>query len=125
MADQSTTVVLGIPIPSTDPVFLGIVAIHVLFGMAAVIAGAAAMLSRKRRGRHSSRGTTYFWCLCGVFVTMSTLSFMRWPENAHPAPASPYPVCPEAQVKWGRYPGARTVRREMRRRNRFTLFSYF
>ena len=75
------TVVLGIPIPSTDPVFLAIIGVHVLFGLAAVIAGAAAMLSRKRRGRHSDMGTIYFWCLSGVFATMSALSFMRWAEN--------------------------------------------
>ena len=28
-------------------------------------------------------GTIYFWCLFGVFVTMSALSFMRWAENYH------------------------------------------
>ena len=76
-----TTVVLGIPIPSTDPSqFIGI---HVLFGLAAVITGGAAMLSQKGRGRHSNFGTIYFWCLFGVFVSMSVLSFMRWAENYH------------------------------------------
>lgn len=75
------TVVLGIPIPSTDPIFLAIVGAHVLLGLAAVIAGAVAMLSRKRRGRHSDMGTIYFWCLSGVFVTMSAFSLMRWAED--------------------------------------------
>ena len=84
MASEGTTVVLGIPIPSIDPVFLAIVGVHVLFGIAAVIAGAVAMLSRKGRGRHSNFGTIYFWCLFGVFVTMSALSFMRWAENVPP-----------------------------------------
>ena len=57
---------------------------HVLFGLAAVTAGAIAMLSNKgRRGRHSNWGTTYFWFLFGVFVTMSALSFTRWAENYH------------------------------------------
>jgi hypothetical protein len=41
------------------------------------------MLSKKGRGQHSNLGTTYFWCLFGVFVTMSALSFMRWAENYH------------------------------------------
>lgn len=82
MADENT-VVLGIPIPSTDPVFLAIVGIHVVFGLAAVITGAAAMLNKKGRGRHSDLGTIYFWCLFGVFITMSALSFMRWAENYH------------------------------------------
>jgi uncharacterized membrane protein len=83
MALENTTVVLGIPIPSTDPVFLAIAGIHVLFGLAAVIVGAAAMLSGKGRGWHSKVGTKYFWCLSGVFITMSVLSLMRWQANAH------------------------------------------
>jgi uncharacterized membrane protein len=81
MAGESTAIILGIPIPSTDPAFLAIVAIHVLFGIAAVIAGAIAILSRKGRGQHSNWGTIYFWCLFAVFVTMSALSFMRWAED--------------------------------------------
>jgi hypothetical protein len=80
---NENTVVLGIPIPSTDPVFLAIVGVHVFFGLVAVIIGAVAMLSKKRRGRHSNCGTIYFWCLFGVFITMSALSFMRWAENYH------------------------------------------
>jgi uncharacterized membrane protein len=83
MTDGNTTVVLGIPIPSTDPVFLAIVGIHVLFGLATVIAGAIAMLSTKGRGRHSRFGAVYFWCLFGTFVTMSALSFMRWAADYH------------------------------------------
>jgi uncharacterized membrane protein len=83
MADQNTTIVLGIPIPSTDRVFLAIVGVHILFGLAAVITGAITMLSRKGRSRHSHFGTSYFWCLLGVFITMSALSFMRWTENYH------------------------------------------
>ena len=78
MAHENVTVVLGIPIPSPDPIFLVIVGIHVLFGLSAVIAGAVAMLSNKGRGRHSRNGTIYFWSLFGVFVTMSALSFIRW-----------------------------------------------
>lgn len=76
------TIVLGIPIPSTDPVFLAIVGVHVLLGLAAVITGAVAMLSPKRRGRHADMGTIYFWCLSGVFATMGALSFMRWAANS-------------------------------------------
>ena len=81
--EQNTTVVLGIPIPSTDPMFLAIVGAHVLFGLAALISGAVAMLSKKGRGTHSNLGTLYFWCLFGAFVTMSILSFMRWAQNYH------------------------------------------
>jgi hypothetical protein len=35
MANEGTTVVLGIPIPSTSPVFLAIIGVHVLFGLEA------------------------------------------------------------------------------------------
>lgn len=83
MADENTTFVLGIPIPSTDPVFFAIIGVHVLLGLAAVITGALAMLSKKGVGRHSNLGTVYFWCLFGVFVTMSALSIMRWAQNYH------------------------------------------
>lgn len=81
MTAANTTIVFGVPVASADPVFLGVVAIHVLFGLAAVIAGAGAMLNSKGRGRHSSFGTTYFWCLFGVFVSMSVLAAMRWAED--------------------------------------------
>jgi hypothetical protein len=83
MDQENITVVLGIPVPSAGPVFLAIVGVHVLFGLAAVVMGAAATLSSKGRGRHSNYGTIYFWCLFGVFVTMSALSFMRWAANYH------------------------------------------
>ncbi len=83
MANESAAVVLGIPLPSTDPVFLAIIGVHVLFGLAAVIIGAGAMLSEKRRGLHSNLGTMYLWCLFGLFVTMSGLSAMRWVEDYH------------------------------------------
>lgn len=81
MTSQTTTVIFGIPIPSSNPIFLGIVGIHVLFGLAAVIAGAIAMLSKKGRGQHSKFGLVYFWCLFGVFITMSALAFTRWQED--------------------------------------------
>jgi hypothetical protein len=81
MASQTTTVLFGIPIPSSNPIFLGIVGIHVLFGLAAVIAGAITMLSKKGRGQHSNFGLIYFWCLFGVFITMSALAFVRWQED--------------------------------------------
>jgi hypothetical protein len=76
-------IVLGIPIPSSAPVFLAIVAVHVAAGLICVIAGIVAMLATKRPGRHPSAGTIYFWSLLVVFVTMSILSIIRWPANNH------------------------------------------
>jgi hypothetical protein len=82
MADGTITV-LGIPLPSTDPLFLGVVGIHIAFGLSAVGTGLVAMLSGKGRGRHSNFGTIYFWSLAGLFVTTSVLSFLRWSEDYH------------------------------------------
>ncbi len=73
----------GIDIPSTNPVFLAVVGIHVLLGLACVIAGAIAMLSEKRAGRHPRYGIVYFWCLAGVFLTASGLAAARWVHDYH------------------------------------------
>lgn len=78
-----TTVILGIPIPSTSRVFLAIVLVHVLAELGCVVSGLVAMLSEKRFGRHVSAGTVYYWCLACVFVSMAVLSVMRWPEDRH------------------------------------------
>jgi len=83
MADDSTSI-LGIEIPSTDPFFVGvIVGVHIPLGLACVVAGAAAMLCEKRRGRHSTAGKVYYWCLLALFASATFLSIMRWAENYH------------------------------------------
>lgn len=78
---EEVTVVAGIVIPSVSPVFLSIVALHIAIALVAVLAGLAAMMSRKAAGRHPRYGRLYFWSLFGVFVSASVLSFMRWAEN--------------------------------------------
>jgi len=47
-----TIVLLGIEVPSTNPAFLTIVAMHIGVGMVCVIVGAIGMLSPKGPGRH-------------------------------------------------------------------------
>jgi len=78
-----TTIVFGIPVPSVDPVFLAVVRFHIVVGVACVLAGASAMLSYKGRGRHSTFGSVYYWCLAIVVATATVLSVMRWAENYH------------------------------------------
>jgi len=73
----------GIPIPSDAPLFLTILSVHVLFGLAGVVSGAAAMFSKKMAGRHPRFGTYYYRSLAVVFVTAAALSAMRWTENYH------------------------------------------
>ena len=75
------TVILGLPVPSRDPLFLGLVLVHIACGLTAVVSGAIAMLSPKGRGRHARYATVYFWSLFGVFVTMGILSIIRWHED--------------------------------------------
>ena len=80
---DGSTVILGIEIASTEPIFLGIIAIHIPLGLACVIAGAIAMLSTKGPGRHSIAGRVYYWCLGALFVSATLLTVMRWAEDYH------------------------------------------
>ena len=76
-----TTIVFGVPVPSVDPFFLAVVRFHIVVGIACAAAGAIAMLSRKGRGRHSTFGTIYYWCLAIVVATATGLSVVRLAEN--------------------------------------------
>ena len=80
---DGVTIVAGIQIPSTSLWFLGVVAVHVAMGLMCVAAGIGAMLTAKRRGRHSTLGTVYFWLLLGIFVSSTVLSILRWSEDYH------------------------------------------
>lgn len=82
MNDQGV-VVLGIPIPSSSPVFLTVVAVHVAAGLVCPVTGIVAMLAPKRSGRHPTAGSVYYWSLVVVFVTMGALTVLRWPANNH------------------------------------------
>jgi len=59
------------------------VGLHVLVGLVCVVAGAIAMLSPKRSGRHPTFGAIYYWSLVAVFVSASALSAVRWDEDYH------------------------------------------
>jgi len=77
MTDGDITIVAGIEIPSANPVFLTVVGIHVMLGLACTVTRIIAMLSRKRYG------TIYYWCLAGVFLTASSLAAVRWAQDYH------------------------------------------
>jgi hypothetical protein len=79
----NAVVIGGLPLPSDAPLFLAIIALHVAAGVVAVAAGVVAMLSRKQPGRHPLAGSTYFWALSAVFVTMGVISAFRWAEDRH------------------------------------------
>src|SRR5215831_9614425 len=80
---EGETIIAGIAIPSTSPLFLSVVGFHVLLGLGCTASGIIAMLSKKGRGRHSSFGTIYYWSLFAVFVTATGLSAVRWSEDYH------------------------------------------
>lgn len=73
----------GIEIPSADHAFLAMVGIHILLGLTCLVVGALAMSSTKRRGRHSSFGAVYYWCLSVLFGSATFLSIIRWAEDYH------------------------------------------
>lgn len=83
MTDGDITIVAGIEIPSTSPIFLTIVGVHVLIGSVGVVSGVVAMLSPKRAGRHPTFGSIYFWSLSLVFLSATVLSAIRWKEDYH------------------------------------------
>lgn len=80
---QEETILFGIPVPSTNRLFLAIVVVHIMFGLICVLAGLTAMLSEKGGKSHSLAGKTYFWGMLLAFVTIAVLSVMRWPHNIH------------------------------------------
>jgi len=80
---EAITDIAGIEIPSTNPIFLAVVGVHVHLGLACTITGAIAMLSQKRSGRHPRYGTIYFWCLAGIFLTSTSLAVVRWVDDYH------------------------------------------
>jgi uncharacterized membrane protein len=80
---SDTTIVFGVPVPSVDPVFLAVVRFHIVVGIACVVAGVVAMLTNKGRGRHSTFGNLYYWCLAVVVASATALSVVRWHENYH------------------------------------------
>ncbi len=58
-------------------------ALHIVVGLACVIAGIVAMLSKKQPGRHPRFGTIYYWSLAVVFVTATGLAVLRWSQDYH------------------------------------------
>ena len=73
----------GIPVPSSDPLFIGIVVVHICLGIICVGSGLVAMLSTKGKGNHTKFGRVYYISLLLIFITVLPLSIMRWPLNNH------------------------------------------
>jgi len=80
---DTSTIVLGIKIPSTSPAFLTIIGIHVALGLSCAVTGLIAMLINKGQGRHSTFGKIYYWSLLAVFVSATFPAVTRWNEDYH------------------------------------------
>jgi len=97
---EDVTNIAGVVVPSTSPMFLSVVAVHVAAGLAATVSGALAMLSRKGPGRHPRWGQVYFWSLAATVALASTLALVRWAED--------YPL---AGLGWASFAAALIARR--------------
>ena len=77
----AASAILGDQVGSTAPVFLAFLAVHVLAGLTAVVAGAAAALARKGSPRHVRAGRLYYRAITVVFATATALAIMRWRQD--------------------------------------------
>ena len=75
--------ILGTDVGSTAPAFLAFLAIHVIAGLTAVLAGAVAALARKGSPRHIRAGRWFYWAITVVFATATILAAMRWRQDYH------------------------------------------
>jgi hypothetical protein len=79
----AASTILGDQVGSTAPVFLAFLAVHVLAGLTAVAAGAAAALTRKGSPRHVRAGRLYYRAITVVIATATALAIMRWQQDYH------------------------------------------
>ncbi len=75
--------ILGTEVGSTAPIFLAVLAVHVLAGLTAVAAGATVTLARKGTPRHVRIGRWYYRALGTMFATALALTAMRPRQDYH------------------------------------------
>jgi cobalamin synthase len=80
---QQASHILGTEVGSTAPLFLAFLAIHVVAGLTAVVAGAIAALTRKGSPRHIRAGRTFYRAITVLFVTAVALTAMRPRQDYH------------------------------------------
>ncbi|WP_203905726.1 hypothetical protein [Virgisporangium aliadipatigenens] len=81
--DGSTLDIGGIQVPNAGPIFLTALAVHVVAGTVAVVAGALATTARKRAGRHPRAGTVYLYAIGAIFATATVMAVLRWRHDWH------------------------------------------
>jgi hypothetical protein len=75
--------ILGVFVPTTTPLFLAVLAVHVPAGLTCVVSGATAGLTRKGSHRHITAGRIYTGGVWVVFVTALLLAGLRWPHDLY------------------------------------------
>jgi hypothetical protein len=75
--------ILGDEVGSAAPVFLSFLVVHVAAGLAAVVTGAIAALTRKGSPRHVRAGRWFYRAITVVFLTATALSIIRWRQDYH------------------------------------------
>ncbi len=83
MFEGNPTVIDGIEIPYDGTLFLVVLSLHILAGVTGVISGLFAMLSKKKRGLHTTSGNIYYMSLLIVFLTATWIALVRWEEDYH------------------------------------------
>jgi hypothetical protein len=73
----------GLTVPDAGPPFLTALAVHVIAGTTAVVAGLLATTAHKQPGRHPRAGTVYLYASAGVFVTATVMATLRWRHDWH------------------------------------------
>ena len=75
--------IAGIQVPDAGPVFLTALALHLVAGTSAVVAGLLAATARKRPGRHPRAGAVYLYAIGVVFATAAVMAVLRWRHDWH------------------------------------------
>ncbi|GAA0287351.1 FtsH-binding integral membrane protein [Gracilibacillus halotolerans] len=57
--------------------------IHIVTGFVCLISGVIAMLSKKKKGKHTIAGEIYHWSYFLVFITAVVMSIIHWQESAY------------------------------------------
>jgi hypothetical protein len=100
--------IAGIHVPDAGPVFLTALALHIVAGTIAVVAGLLATTARKQAGRHPRAGTVYLYAIAAIFVTATIMAMLRWRHDWH--------LFLIATVAFGLAMGGRWIRRHRPRR---------
>ena len=80
---QQASHILGTDVGSRAPLFLAFLAIHVLAGLTAVVAGAIAALARKGSPHHIRAGRVFYRAIMVLFLTAAALTAMRFRPDYH------------------------------------------